>query len=133
MITKFDSYNESVRDLMKPKTEEEVEESVNKLLSKFPSMGTFHYKKYGLNIDYKYSRFVEDRITTHFILYDKDDNRWIMELVGTVTNGREDWKRIEFSAGFTNKIDELDITVKFFDNYKELENYLEELGYTRSK
>jgi len=125
--------NESVRDLMKPKSEEEVEDNVDKLLRKFPSMGTFHYKEYGLNIDFEHSKFIQDYINTHFILYDKDDNHWIMELVGTVTNNRENWRRIEFSAGFKNEIDDLGITVNFFDNYKELEDYLEELGYTRSE
>ena len=115
LLNRYDKTNESVRDMMTPRPKEEINHVINKSLNMFPKLGTFNYKKYGLN-------FMDgDFETNTFKMVDKEDNEWFMRL----EYYRGDEGRITIYAP-PNKLLKVHIHERFY-SYKELEDYLDKI------
>ncbi len=115
--------NESVRDMMKPKSKEDIKKLMDKYISVYPKLGTFDPGSFGLTIDTKQST----PTVGDLILVDKSNNHWHMML--SDWNGKQ---QIRFNAHAPNFL-VFKREILRFNSFKELEDYLISIGYKNDK
>jgi ankyrin repeat protein len=117
--------NENVRDTngvgllrskMTPKSEEDIQQAIQKSLNRYPNLGTFNYKKYGLIITGE-----SDLNENIFRMIDKDNNHWFMQLEFFVPSEG----RIYIYAYPPNALKSH--SHERFYSYKELEDFLDKI------
>ena len=116
------SINESVRDKMTPKSPEEIEriqrmldDIVYKIMNKYPSLGIFDWKKWGMKVNYELIDAIRNNA---YFFIDSKNRGWVIN----ISNGHHlDFRSFPYNSE----------RKKVFKNFKELEDYLETIGFNK--
>ena len=112
VVKSYEDTNESVRDKMTPKSEEEIDNNIITSLNQFPELGTFDYRRWGWKFDYDYILAMRD--DSYFF-----KNKYGRKIVLNLNGG----SRVDLRLNAYN-----DMNKKSFNNFNELHNYLDTMN-----